>query len=86
MISMNNRGQTAVSGGVPAIPLDEFGIDEESPLPDEQLYTVDVPETTCPLTDIQKQSFLDSIEFATNIEDAIAQYSAAQRYLHQSVT
>ena len=74
MISIDNREQTAVSDvidGIPAVPLDEFGIDEESPLPDEQLYTVDVPETACPLTEAGKQSFLDSIEFSANIDDAI---------------
>ena len=89
MISIDNREQTAVRDvidGIPAVPLDEFGIDNDSPLPDEQLYTVDAPKTACQLTEAGKQDFLDRLEFTTNIEDTIEQYSVAQRHFNQLLT
>ena len=52
MIDPERQSQTAVkdvvNGFVPQ-SIGEFGMDHEGPLPDEQLFTVDVPETVCPL-------------------------------------
>ena len=88
-ISIDNRKQTAVRDvidGIPAVPLHKFGIDNDSPLPVKQLYTVGVPETACPLTEAGKQDFLDILEFTANVEDAIEQYSVAQRHFNQLLT
>ena len=47
MIDPNRRQQTAVDDCCPD-HLDQFGIDYEGPMPEEQLYTVDVPECQTP--------------------------------------
>lgn len=57
MIDPNRRNHTAIKDvidGVPLVPIDNLGIDDEGPLPDEPTHTVDVPETLCPLSDSMK--------------------------------
>lgn len=63
MIDPNRRNHKAIQDvidGAPSVPIDDFGIDGEGPLPEEQTHTVDVPETLCPLSGM-KESFLNSL-------------------------
>ena len=74
MIDPNRRNHTAIQDvidGVPSVPIDDFGIDGEGPLSDEQTHTVDVAETLCPLLDSMKESFLNSLYDTVDISAAV---------------
>lgn len=64
-----NRSQTGVQDVVTRIS--QYGIDDSGPRPDEQIHTVDVPETLCLLPVSVKQSFLDSLQDVVNIDEAL---------------
>ena len=86
MIDPNRRNHTAIQDvidGVPTVPIDDFGIDGEDPLPDEQTHTVDVPETLCPLSDSTKESFLNSLYETVDIGAAVTVYIHARSNLRQ---
>ena len=85
MIDPNRRNHTAIKDviGVPSVPIDNLGIDDEGPLPDEQTHTVDVPETLCPLSDSMKESFLNSLYETIDIGAAVTVYIHAQSHLCQ---
>ena len=77
MIDPERRDQTAVKDAIDGfIPqnIEEFGVDNGGPFPDEQFNTVDVPETVCPIPDATMELFVqgDSV----NIEDAVKEYTA----------
>ena len=77
MIDPSKRHLTAVRDICDELPvgqiIEEFGRDDEGPLPEEQLYTIDIPETLCPLPSIVANSFVDSISSVSNvdIDDAV---------------
>ena len=82
MIDPERRDQTAVKDAIDGfIPqnIEEFGVDNGSPFPDEQFNTVDVPETVCPIPDATMELFVqgDSV----NIEDAVKEYTAKRLWL-----
>ena len=77
MIDPERRHLTAVRDVVDEVSpelLEDFGVDNEGPYPDEQLYTVDVPETPCPLPESVVESFMQSESTSTNIDDAVSEY------------
>ena len=84
IIDPARRNLTAVTDVVNgALVTEELGIDEEGPLPDEQIHTVDVPETLCPLSDSSAQLFLDSLPETVSIDEAVAVYMQARNHLYQ---
>ena len=78
MIDPNKRHLTAVRDVFDELPVEqiveEFGRDDEGPLPEEQLYTVDIPETLCPLPSVVADSFVNSISSVSNVDDAVLLY------------
>ena len=65
------RNLTAVTDVVNgALAREMFKIDSEDPLPDEQMHTLDVPATLCPLSDDAVQFFLDSLPQTVSIDES----------------
>lgn len=87
MIDPSKRHLTAVRDVFDELPvgqvLEEFGRDNEGPLPEEQLYTIDIPETLCPLPSIVKDSFVNSLPITVNVDDAIILYLQAVEHFNQ---
>lgn len=80
MIDPERQSQTAVkdvvSGFVPE-SVEDFGVDHDGPFPDEQLFTIGVPETICPLPDAQLFTKSDTV----NIDEAVMEYTAKRSWL-----
>ena len=51
------------------VPVEEWGVDYEGPIPEDLISTVEVPETSCPLNEHDLQQFLDAIDTDTRFED-----------------
>ena len=51
------------------VPVEEWGIDYEGPIPEDLIGTVEVPETSCPLNEQDIQQFLDAIDTDTRFKD-----------------
>lgn len=82
MIDPDRREQTAVRDvvdGCVSDPLDEFGIDYDGPLPEEQLHTIDVPETESPLPHDMVERFKSGV--TVNIEEATMEYISKRSWL-----
>ena len=76
MISVDNRGQTAVRDVVEEIEgdINDFGLEYDPPIAEEQVHTVYVPETVCSLPAHQRQQFLDGNLCSLDISQAVAYY------------
>ena len=78
MIAADNRGQVAVRDVVEGMQDDaeEFGVQYDPPLAEEQVHTIFLPETLCTLTPDQHQQFLDTIDSLPNrsISEGVEQY------------
>ncbi len=63
MIAADNRDQTAVQDVIEDYEgnIEEFGVEYDPPLAEEQVHTVFVSETHSSLTPDQKQQFLEII-------------------------
>ena len=59
------------------VPVEEWGVDPEGPLPDDQVGTVEVPDTESPLDEQGLQQFLDGIDTDTRFEDL-----GVEHYMH----
>ena len=91
MIDPSKRHLTAIRDVFEGLPpgqvLEEFGIDDEGPLPEEQLYTVDVPETLCPFTSAVEDTLTDRLSNVINVDDAVILYMDKIEHLqHQLVS
>lgn len=47
------------------VPVEEWGIDYEGPIPDDLVGMVEIPETECPLDEHDLQQFQDAIDTDT---------------------
>ena len=78
MIAADNRGQTAVRDVIEGYDgdIEEFGVECDPPLAEEQIHTVHVPETLSSLTHIQQQQLLEIIDTSPNrsISNGVEQY------------
>ena len=55
-----------ISGESPEAPPPNYGVDYGGPLPDDQLGTVNIPETLCPLEDEEIDQFIDHVDTTSN--------------------
>jgi len=87
MIDPNKRDLTAVRDVVDGLPaeqtIEQFGIDDEGPLPEGQLYTVCVPETLCMLPSAIRDLFIHNIPNVTNVDDAVILYLEKNQHFNQ---
>lgn len=80
MIDPERRHQTAVKDVVDGCgsedTLEDFGIDYDGPLPEEQLHTVDVPETasTSMPREVLERFMSGAGGGAVSIEEAVTEY------------
>ena len=78
MIAVDNGGQTAVRDIVDGLQEDiqEFGVECDPPLSEEQVHTINVPETLTSLTPTQQQQFLNAIDTSPtrSITEGVDQY------------
>ncbi len=79
MIDPAHSHLTAVKDVLHDLPpdstLEDYGIDDDGPLPDEeQIYTVEVPETVSPLSEHARDTFLHTIPRSINIPDGVTTY------------
>ena len=58
-----------VNAEAPQSIIDEYGIDYYGPSAEEDLYTIDVPETLVPLQGQQLDEFMDSVDIDTAFDD-----------------
>lgn len=82
MIDPDRRHQTAVRDVVDDCcpdPLDDFGVDYNGPLPEEQLHTVDIPETESPLPQTLLEHFKSGV--TVSIEEAVTDYTTKRTWL-----
>ncbi len=86
MIAADNRDQTAVQDVIEGYEgnIEEFGVEYDPPLAEEQVHTVFVSETLSSLTTDQKQQFLEIIVTTYNcsISDGVEQYIRSREYLY----
>ena len=83
MIDPERQHLTAVRDVVDDIPqqvIEEFGIDDEGPYPDEQLHTMSVPEIPCPLPNSMMYSFMHGND-NFDIHEAVSEYIQRRHYL-----
>ena len=59
--------------------LDDFGVDYDGPLPEEQLHTIDVPETVSPLPQTLVERFKSGV--TVSIEEAVTEYTTKRNWL-----
>ena len=87
MVNPNNRHLTAVCDVIEELPVgqvtEEFGRDDEGPLPEEQLYTIDIPETLCPLPSVVKDFFVNNLPVIINVDESIILYLQAIEHFNQ---
>ena len=82
IIDPNRHHLRAVREVLDAHSLEDFGVDQEGPLPDEQVNTVEVPELRFSLPESLMQFILCQAD-STNIDGAVALYTAKRVRLHQ---
>ena len=63
--------------------IEEFGRDDEGPLPEDQLHTIDIPETLCPLPSVVTDSFVNSLPSVANVDDAVLLYLQVRENFNQ---
>jgi hypothetical protein len=84
MIDPERQHQTAVKDVVDncgSDQLDDFGVDYDGPLPEEQLYTVDVPEAAAPSMPHEMLERFKSGGVAINIDEAVMEYMTKRKCL-----
>lgn len=82
MIDPQRQHLTAVRDvvdGCGSDPLEDFGIDYDGPLPEEQVLTVDVPETVSPLPQAMVERLKNGM--AVNIDEAVMEYITKRTWL-----
>lgn len=86
MIDPERRHLTAVRDvvdGVTSVPIEEFGIDDDGPFPEEQIHSVDVPEIVCPLPDSILEYLLHPQD-DNSIDGGVSEYMSKRTYLADS--
>ena len=78
-IMINSMIKEADIGETLDVPVEEWGIDCEGPIPEDLIGMVEVPETSCPLNEQDIQQFLDAIGTDTRFEDL-----GIEHYVHCS--
>ena len=83
LIDPERQSQTAVKDVtcdfVPQT-IEDFGVDYDGPFPDEQLHSVNVPETVCPLPSAAVAGFFAESD-TVNIDDAALEYTTKRSWL-----
>ena len=64
-IMINSMIKEADVGETLYVPVEEWGIDYEGPIPEDLISMVEVPKTSCPLNEQDLQQFLDAIDTDT---------------------
>lgn len=83
MLSPERNDLTAVrdviDGVIPG-PSEEYGVDDEGPLPEEQVNSIDVPEILYTLPESIQTSFLQR-SANVNVDDSVAEYMEKRSHL-----
>ena len=67
------------------IPSQDFGVDPEGPVAEEDVGTVEIPTTDPPLEEEELQAFLDRVDIVSSFEDFGVQHYVDCRQLLQSM-